>query len=195
MEPPFDSRENVSHEAKLAIAARAVSLLSADETVVLDSGTTVLELARCLRGSRVRLTVVTPSLPAAMAIAPEPEITVLMPGGEVRPGELSLVGGSAEEGLGQFNTDTIFLSTAGLDLDRGLTDYNLDEARMKRAALRTAGRIVALIDKTKLNRVYLATVFPASELDVLITDAAEDDPTVRSLRGSGVEVLTVTASP
>ncbi|HWN35790.1 MAG TPA: DeoR/GlpR family DNA-binding transcription regulator [Pseudonocardia sp.] len=194
VEPPFGNRASVARAAKIAMAARAIELVAEDETVVLDSGTTVLELARLLRRRELALTVLTPSVLAAIEIAAIPGSRVILTGGTVRPGELSLIGPAAEEPFTELNCDVVFLSTAGLDLAHGLTDYNLEEARVKRAALCSARRSVALMDRSKLDRVYLANVLPLSSLDVLVTDADPAHPVLERAREIGIKVLTVTVT-
>lgn len=84
MEPPFAARATASTEAKRAIAAAAAELIVDGETVVLDSGTTALELARLLRDRSV--TVMPLSLHAVRELADAPQVRLLLPGGEPRPG-------------------------------------------------------------------------------------------------------------
>jgi DeoR/GlpR family transcriptional regulator of sugar metabolism len=188
-EPTFENRAVSAPEAKAAIAARAAGLVDSGESVALDSGTTVLALARALRGRGLELTVLTPSVLAAVELADEPGLRVLLAGGTVRPRELSMIGPTAEEFFADCNCDVLFLSAAGIDAGRGLTDYNMEEARVKRAAVRCARRVVALMDRRKFDRVYFANVLPLSGVDVLVTDAEESHPTVCEARAAGIDVL------
>src|ERR1700691_5961983 len=89
-EPPFSVRAVAAGDAKRRIGRVAADLLAEGDSVVLDSGTTALEVARCLAGRRV--TVMPLSLHAAWLLASGEGVRLLMPGGDVRPGELSLVG-------------------------------------------------------------------------------------------------------
>jgi DeoR/GlpR family transcriptional regulator of sugar metabolism len=189
-EPPFAARATADRPAKAAVAAAAGRLLADGDTAILDVGTTTLELARCLRGRR-GITIVTPSTPAALELANEPNMRVVLTGGIVRPGELSLVGDFAERAFDELNCDTVFLGVGGVHPERGFTEYNLDDARVKRAALRAARRCVVLADATKLERVCLATIAPLAQADVLVTDADPDHPALGAARDAGVEVITV----
>lgn len=189
-EPPFDARVAVDRSAKAAIAAAAARELGDGETAILDVGTTTLELARRLHGRR-GVTVVTPSTLAALELANEPNMRVVLTGGIVRAGELSLIGDFAERVLAELNCDVFFMGVGGIDAERGFTEYNLDDARVKRAALRAARRCVVLADATKLERVCLATIAPLAEADVLVTDAAPAHPAVAAARDAGVEIITV----
>jgi DeoR/GlpR family transcriptional regulator of sugar metabolism len=85
----------------------------------------------------------------------------------------------------------LFLGVGGIDAEKGLTEYNLDDTRVKRAAIRAASRKIALADRSKLERVCLASIAGLSEIDVLITDAAPDHPLLEMARDGGVEVVSV----
>jgi DeoR/GlpR family transcriptional regulator of sugar metabolism len=194
-EPPFRSR--ASHEAreKQHIAEVVVSQLSAGETVIVDSGSTALAVARAIRGRGLDLTVVTPSVLVACELHDEPGSTVILAGGLVRPGELSLVGAEAVEGISRYTCDTYIAGVAGVDARHGLTDYHREDGAVKRAAVAAAGRVLVAADQTKLGRAHLVKVAPLAAIDLLITDAADAHPAVRALRQAGATVLTVPSDP
>lgn len=191
-EPPLAERSRSALAAKQAIGKAAALLLDEGETAIFDVGTTTLECARALSGFK-RLTVVTASLLVAQELANAPGITTLMTGGVLRPGEMSLIGHRAEDAFADLNCDTVFLGVAGVDTERGLTEYNLDDARVKQAALGAARRCVLLADQTKFGRVTFATVAPLTRVDVLITDASPDHPVVKGAVDAGVETILVVA--
>jgi DeoR family transcriptional regulator of aga operon len=188
-EPPFALRAGRQPEAKERIAAAAAELLSDGETVVVDVGTTTLALARAL-ATASSLTVVTPSLRAVDVLAGNAELRVIVTGGIARPGELSLVGSVAEHAFAELHCDTVFLGAGGVDVDAGLTEFNLDDTRVKRAALASARRCVVLADATKLGKVAFAHICPLERADVLVTDSSADQDMLRRIRETGVEVIT-----
>lgn len=192
-EPPLASRSQEAQSAKARIAVAATRFIDYGETAILDVGSTTLALARCLR-DRGGLTIVTPSVNAALELANEPTTRVILTGGIVRPGELSLVGDLAERTFAQLNCDVLFLGVGGIHPEKGLTEYNLDDTRVKRAAISAASRCVVLADQSKLDRVCLATIASLQEIDVLITDAAPDHRTLVAVREAGAEVVSVPAS-
>lgn len=194
-EPAFEARRDAALAAKRAIAARTVQLLSDDEVVVLDSGSTVLEVAREIRNSELRLTVITPSLLAAVEVVNVPSMHVIVTGGSLRAGELSLIGAEAEAAFADLNCDTFIAGVAGLDASRGLSEYNRDEARVKSAAFRSARRVVLVADESKLGRVHLVSLLPLAELDILVTDATSENPTVRACHEAGVQVIHSVGTP
>lgn len=193
-EPPLSDRLVRSHGAKERIGAAAAELLAPGESAIIDVGTTALELARCLRGRR-GCTVVTASLMVAMELSADPAIRVISTGGLVRPGEMSLIGPGAEDSFSGVNCDVVFLGVGGVDVEAGLTEYNLDDTRVKQAAIRSARRVVVLADVSKLGRVTFSTVAPLTKVDTLVTDAGPDHPVVVGAMALGVDVLHVASTP
>lgn len=190
-EPSYLSRAGHAAEAKRRLGARIASLLSPGEVVLLDSGSTVATVAEALRGRDLGLTIVTPSITVATLLADEPDTTVILAGGVVRPGELSLIGPDAERLVSQYNCDTYVAGVAGVDARRGLSEYHPEEAAVKRAAVDGARRLIVGADASKLGRVHLVTIAPLSAVDVLVTDAAPDHPVVLEAQSAGTEVVTV----
>ena len=186
-EPPITVRASTASAAKTAIGAVAAGLVNDGETIIIDVGTTTLELAKALHGRR-GLTVVTASLPIAAELGIDPDIRVLMTGGQVRTGELSLTGGMAEDAFASMNCDLAFIGVAGICATPGLTEYNPDDARVKRAAMSAARRTIVLADSSKLGRVAFSTVAPLSSVDVLVTDAPPDNPKVLDIAAAGVDI-------
>jgi DeoR/GlpR family transcriptional regulator of sugar metabolism len=136
------------------------------------------------------VTVVTNSLLIANELAAFPQVTTIVTGGTLRPGELALVGPRAQGSFAQYNCDTVFLGVAAVAAV-GVTEFNEDDALVKRAAIDAARRVVVLADATKLGRVTFANVAPLAEVDVIITDADPDHDVLRAARAAGVEVLCV----
>lgn len=188
VEPPFAARATAAIAAKRAIAAAAAELIRDGETVVLDSGTTALELARLLRGRSV--TVMPLSLHAVRELAEAPGVRLLLPGGEPRPGEQALVGPLTLASLRALRFDVAVLSPCALGLDSGLTAFDLGDAEVKQAALDVAARTIVLADGAKWGRAALARICPADRADVVITDptAPEDQRAALAERGVLVHV-------
>ena len=189
-EPPFEMRAAQADGAKQRIGRAGAGLVGEGETAIVDVGTTTLALARALRG-RHGLTVVTPSLPVALELAREPTVRTLVTGGLLRAGELSLVGDLAERAFDEVNCDVAFVGVAAVDAEKGLTEYNPDDARVKRAYLRSAQRVVVLADASKLGRVAFAAVAPLRRVDAIVTDAPAEHPVLVAAHDAGVRVLSV----
>jgi len=190
-EPPFAIRATEGRAAKQRIAAEVAGLVADGETVVLDSGTTCLEVARALE--QRRLTVMPLSLHAANALTGAPRLRLIMPGGEPRPGELALTGPLTESALAALRFDTAVLGCCGLTAADGLTAYDLAEAAVKRAAIASARRVIAVADAAKFSRTALAHVVPAAALHTVVTDDLAPRDEVDALTAAGVTVRTVPA--
>lgn len=189
-EPPFAVRERLAGAAKAKIAVGLVDQLNGGETVLLDVGTTTLAVARALRG-RSNLTVLTASLPIATLLADEPGLRVICLGGVVRRGEHSLVGSLTQGAIQQFVVDVCVLGVGGLDAEVGVTEFNLEDAAVKRTVLERSQRLIVVADRSKLGTVAFAVVAPATRIDILVTDAGPDDEHVGALSDLGVNVHSV----
>ncbi|MGW0956088.1 DeoR/GlpR family DNA-binding transcription regulator [Streptomyces sp. NPDC002545] len=188
-EPPFPLRAQEGTRVKQRIAADAAAMIADGETVVLDSGTTCLEVARALRGRRV--TVMPLSLQAVDALADSPgQTTLLVPGGRPRPGEGALTGPLTLASLAALRFDTAVIGCCGLTAQQGLTAYDLDDAAVKRAAIDSARRVLAVADGTKLSRTAHAFVAPVSRLHTLVTDDSAPPGEVDAIRAAGTAVNT-----
>ncbi|WP_406230477.1 DeoR/GlpR family DNA-binding transcription regulator [Nocardia sp. NBC_01009] len=189
-EPPFALRAQEGLNVKQRIAAEVAGLIAEGESVVLDSGTTCLEVARALEHRR--LTVMPLSLHAVNALTGLPLLTLLVPGGKPRPGELALTGPLTVASLAALRFDTAVIGCCGLTAADGLTAYDLDDAAVKRAAIASARRVIAVTEAAKLSRTALAFVAPASAIHAVVTDETAEDDHIDALAEAGVVVRKVT---
>lgn len=189
-EPPFAARAQQHFVAKQAIGEAVAGLIREGETLILDVGTTVLETARALRG-RHNLTVLTASLRVMDLLADEDGVHLISTGGAVRRGEMSLVGDLAERAFAELRFDTFVMGVGGIDLNEGLTEFNLDDARVKRHALASARRCIVVADHTKLGRVAFSCIAPLDRIDVLVTDHQADATALDGFRSLDMEVVVV----
>ncbi len=188
-EPPFALRSQDGTDVKRRIAAEVADLIADGESVVLDSGTTCLEVAHALQSRRV--TVAPLSLHAVNALTAAPQVTLLVPGGRPRPGELALTGPLTQASLAALRFDTAVIGCCGLTAADGLTAYDLDDAAVKRAAIASARRVIAVTESSKLSRTALAFVAPSSALHALVTDAAAPEDEIGAFTAAGVTVRKV----
>lgn len=189
-EPPFGLRAHEALDAKRRIAAEVSSLIADGETVLLDSGTTCLEVARLLR--RRPVTVMALSLQAIHVLGEGPApVTLLVPGGQPRAAEGALTGPLTLTSLAALRFDTAVMGCCGLSAAEGLTAYDLDDAAVKKAALASSRRVVVASDGGKLGRTAHAHVGAATLLDTLVTDTSAPAEEVTALEDAGVVVKTV----
>lgn len=189
-ERPFHAREEHAAAAKAAIAAEAVTLVSAGDAITLDVGSTVLAMVDLL-DDIPDLTLVTANLRTAWAVATStalPNHRLIVAGGVVRAGETSMYGAGAIAQLRRMRVDIAFLGVAGLSPTAELTDFNLDDAEVKRVMIETARRKVVLADHTKLDQQRFAHVANINEIDEVITDPKADPETLATLRSAGIKI-------
>lgn len=186
-ELPYAVRVLEAIEAKQRIGQAVAALISDAETVILDSGTTALEVARALRGRPV--TVLPLGLHALIELADDSQISLICPGGDVRPGELTVTGDLAEAAFERLRFDTVVLSGCGLHEREGLTTHVPADARVRRAALGAARRTILASDATKIGRVTFGRVCSLEEAERLVTDASPE--LTGPLEAAGLPVLHV----
>ncbi len=189
-EPPVLQRAAHMSEAKRRIGAAAAALLAENETVIIDVGTTTHEMAKAIP-SGLSITAITSSILISTELSTKASVKTIVTGGVLRHGELSLIGPRAQSAFGDLNCDTVFLGVAGISDDSGLSEYNLDDAEVKRSAIESGRRIIVLADASKIGRVAFVTFAPVSVVDLLITNASPDNPAVRRIKDHDVEVLHV----
>jgi DeoR/GlpR family transcriptional regulator of sugar metabolism len=190
-EPSFETRVANAAEEKHHIADAVAELIGPKETLIIDSGSTALAVAKSLKGRQLGLTVVTPSLLVALELIDEPATSVVLTGGELRPGELSTIGPAAEDTLRSYNCDTFVMGVAGIDAERGISDYHHGESQVKRAASLRADRVIVAADQSKLGRVTFVSIAPLSQIDTIVTDGSPNHPALVAARGMGVDVICV----
>ncbi|CAL9404050.1 Glucitol operon repressor [Actinosynnema sp. ALI-1.44] len=188
-ETPYAARSRQRLEAKRRIGEAVADLLDDGETVVLDGGSTTLEVARRLTDRR--LTVLPLSLHAADALRGAENVRMVLPGGDIRPGELAFVGPLTEYAFKVMRFDTMVLGSCGLSARDGVSAHDLAEGAVKKAAVDASARIVAAVDSSKFGRTAFGRVCGADEIDVLVTDRDAPQDEVERLRETGVEVRLV----
>jgi DeoR/GlpR family transcriptional regulator of sugar metabolism len=185
---PFAARARRAPEAKASIARRAAACINDGDVVVLDGGTTTLEVARALRDD-LRASVITTSPPIAVALADHPGLEVTIVGGTLRRHPLVTVGAAAVETLRTIRADVVFLGVCGLHPEIGVTTDNLEERHVKAAMIDGAAEVVALADHDKLGTAMPALVAPMRAVTKLVTDAEADERALEPYRALGIEVI------
>jgi DeoR/GlpR family transcriptional regulator of sugar metabolism len=188
-EPPFAEIAVERLDEKERIGRAAAELVRDGQTIMVDIGTTTLELARHLRDRE--LTVITSNLAVLEELLPCEGIELVSLGGVVRRNYRSLVGVLAEDALRQLSADMAFLGASGIRRDLAVMDTTMVEVPIKRGMIEASERVVLLADAEKFSMGGVVRICGAEELDVVVTDALDDEPSVRELQRVGVEVISV----
>ncbi len=191
MERAFDVRERLQRAEKEAIGRAAAEMVTDGESIALDASTTAYAMARHLRarGGWLHLTVLTNGLRIALELAGVAGVTVVMPGGFIRPEALSLVGPLGKGLLEGVNLQRAFLGATGFSVESGLCDGTEEEAQIKRLLVAAATETVGLVDHTKWSRRSFATFCPTSSLGAVITDGPVAEAMGDALQVAGVRVV------
>lgn len=187
-EPPLLTRGAANLKQKELIGKVAAGMVANGDSIALDVGTTTREVARGLTGTS-NLTVITPSFDIGTILADQPGIRLILTGGILRPGEHSLVGNLAEEAFTHFRVDKLFVGIGGIDFVAGLTEFNVDDAQVKKAMLRSAKEIILVADASKFGRIAFAHVAQLSVLDRIVTDAALPLQLQEQFKEQNIEVV------
>lgn len=184
----FDESQRKALSEKQAIGLRAAALVQEGESIIIESGSTTLELARCLCEMH-KLTVLTNSLAICKELSVNDGIEVMVLGGTLRRQSASLVGPWVSELLGNIRVDKAFLGANGLSADFGISSPNVFTAESRRAMIDASRVRIALADHSKLGIESLYRVAPLDALDFLITDSEASEEQLEPIREMGVEVL------
>jgi DeoR family transcriptional regulator of aga operon len=189
LDPTLREKEKLHRKQKMQIAVAAARLVEEGQSVLLDSGTTTMAIARALKGM-AQLTVITNAINIAAELAGT-NIEVILTGGMLRKNSFSLVGPLAERTLRQLSADVLFLGVDGFDTKAGLFTPNLLEAEVNRTMVEISRRTIAVCDSSKFGRRSLCSIMPVTMVHELITDKQIPKADLRALEEAGVEVTLV----
>ena len=167
-EPPFALRARLNQDAKRAIAASVARLIRDGQTLVLDGGSTGTAVAEALVGRNI--TVCALNIRVADILASSAATRVMVPGGTIRPGELSFVGPVAERTLRDHRFDTYIMTVSAVDTSAGFTEWNVEDAAIKRGALASSARCIAACDSSKFGHTAFARIADLDAADLFVTD-------------------------
>ena len=175
-------------EKKKEIAQKAVYFIQEGDSIILDSGSTTTELAKLLKNFR-QLTVITNSLSVAMILVDNPNIDLIMTGGELKAQSMSLTGELAAESFKNIHVNKLFLATAGISSTLKLTYPTLSDLVVKSAMIKSADAIYLLADSSKLGSSAFANLGPASLIQTLITDSDISGEFALELKNAGIQIV------
>ncbi len=191
-EPPLKLRSTRQMDAKKAIGAEAANMIVDGDSVAFDVGTTTFEIARVLEGKH-NLTIITASLPIANYVVSNYSLTsdirLILTGGILRPGELSMTGHIATNTYEGLHVDKAFIGVGGISIEDGLTEYNLEDALVKKPLIQNAREKIVVADSSKLGRTTFTAIAPLSIVDTIITDTDAPLAIIKKLKTLGIKVL------
>ena len=187
----IDVSQDVAREIdalKHDIGYTAARFVNDGDTIILDAGKTAAYVAQALRGKQ-HITVITSSLMALAELENEPNINVVVSGGEVKWNIRTLIGSGAEATFQDLRVDKAFVSVTGLTRSFGLSGTNIPETTVKQAMIKAAREVYVLADSTKIGMESLVKIAPIDVVDRLITDAGINPHDHLALTQQHIEVI------
>ncbi|HGL6329226.1 DeoR family transcriptional regulator [Citrobacter amalonaticus] len=192
-EPSVEDKSSLNTAVKRSIAKAAVELIKPGHRVILDSGTTTYEIARLMR-QHSDVIAMTNGMNVANALLEADGVELLMTGGHLRRQSQSFYGDQAEQSLQNYHFDMLFLGVDAIDLERGVSTHNEDEARLNRRMCEVAERIIVVTDSSKFNRSSLHKIIDTQRIHTIIVDEGIPEESLKEFHRSGVEVIIVQAA-
>jgi DeoR/GlpR family transcriptional regulator of sugar metabolism len=191
IEPLFVEKILRNRDNKSKIAKAALSLVEDSDVIYLDGGSTILELAKLLDAKR-DLTIVTNSIMTVVELF-ETSHKLILVGGEFRKLSRTVVGPMTAETIDKLHIDKAFIGTIGFSFEEGISTTDSNEAFTKERVMRRSGKVILLVDGSKLGVPSFARSGTLEDIDIIVTDAdAGSEPRLASAEfaATGIEVMT-----
>lgn len=186
-EIPYSEREITNVQEKKEIADEAIKQIGEGDRIILDASTTAWYMAKSLPD--VSITVLTNSIKVALALSNKKKVTVISIGGTLLPRSLSYAGPLAERSLDMYHVNKAFVSCKGLHLQRGMSESNELQAKVKEKMVQIADEVFVMVDHSKFGVQALTHVADLKQIDHVITDSHIDSVYLNALNESTVQVI------
>lgn len=184
----FSEKEklNVAEKEKIGIAA--ARLIGENDTIIMNSGSTVLAFINKIRPEGM-LTIVTSCVKVTLGMRDMENVNIFQLGGIFHKRSLSVTGNYANRLLENISCSKLFIGVDGVDLEWGVTTSNVDEAELNRAMMKAASKTIVLCDSSKFGKRGFGKICGVDSIDIVITDSGISDSMVRDLEEQGVSVI------
>lgn len=188
LEISYVERELTNAKEKKQIAIEAVKHVMAGDKIILDASTTAWYMAAAL--PNIDITVLTNSIKVATELSTKDKITVISTGGVLRPASLSYVGPSAESSLSAYHVDKAFISCKGFHLERGMSESNEQQARVKEMMIDCADIVYIMVDYSKFGAQSFTKLSHIEAIDYVLTDHKTDSDISNALNNHSLKLIT-----
>ncbi len=187
-EADLDARKSIASGSKQEIGKTAAGLIKPDQVVIVDGGTTAMQLVKNLRQDQ-KNTIVTHSPTIAVALSPYPLITVIMIGGTLFRHSMVNIGAATVEAASHIHADTFFMGVTGVDVKAGLSTGDLEEAYVKRALSLRAADTIVMASSEKLQVASPYVVMPLEKASGIVLEKNTSSPFKKLMKQSGLDVF------
>lgn len=189
-EPSYSNRQITHLEQKKAIAAATYGLIEQGDTLFLDGGTTLMEIATCIaNGSKRGITVITNAINIACEVIKNEDCNVVLLGGAMTRGEPLTTGVLCNNNLRNFHANKIIMGAAGISGKYGVSDFSVDVGASKRDMLKRSDEVICVADFSKFGVNATNCICPISEITTLITDWSTPEAGYAYCVEAGVKVV------
>ncbi len=191
---PYINNRSVNEKAtimpaeKMLIGAKAAELITADDSIILASGTTIHAFAGCIRPIH-RLTVISACLRATEILGSLENVEIIQLGGILRHSSLSVVGEYAKRPSADCACSKLFLGVDGIDPDFGITTTDIREAELNKVMMKAAQKVIVLADSSKFMRRGFSKIADFNDVDLIITDNGVPRAMRERLEEHGIELI------
>lgn len=186
-EASYKEKEAVNTEIKKKIARHAVSYIKDNDIIILDGGTTNIEIAKCLEGKN-NLTIVTNDINIAYYITNFTDIDLIVSGGNVQRDTGYCLGNKSLELFKDIQVDIAFMGTSSIDIEHGLTTPNLEKAYIKRQIMQSSKRTILVTDSSKFGEVKFAKICDTADINLIITDRDIDQSNIDMAKKKKIKI-------
>ena len=189
-EPEMTAKQASNQDVKDRLAAYAAEkFVRSGDTIVLENGTTVSRMAERL-GHLDQLTLLTNGVDTLHRFRPyaTDKRVIISCGGMFRDISGTFVGPVAEEFFSRYHADTLFVSALGYTSEAGFTDPNLMDTQVKKTMIRSAKKVVMLLDSSKIGKRYFSPVATLADIHAFVTDRGLQPEDRERIEESGVEL-------
>ncbi len=185
---PFITREDKYREEKQRIGRKAAELIQDGETIILDAGTTVAQIARNIKNRR-NLTVITNAVNVALELAHCRDIVTILTGGIIREITNCLVGFVAEKFLSETHVDKTFLAAGGVTIIEGLTNPNPFEVQVKKAMIKAAREVILAVTYNKFGKKALIPIASVKAVHKIVTDNGISQREISAFQQLDIQII------
>lgn len=185
---PYKQRQEQNTSAKTVIAKAVAKLIQPDQVILIDSGTTALEVARQLPPN-LQVSVITTSPPVVMALSEHPYINVIMLGGNLDKTSMTVTGATTQEALSRIRADICILGVCSLHKDIGVTTITYEEAQMKRLMIHNSAKVIAASTAEKLGTASAFVITSIKHISHIVTEASVSNTILEPYQSLGINVI------
>jgi len=189
-EVSVDVRRKLNLDKKCNIAQYAADLIESSDSIILDSGTTTIQIARLMK-DKENVTVITNDLNVIDIVAAYNNTELIVLGGRLRHKSMFFYGLQAEKALKELHADKLFLGVDGFHMEKGITTHFEDEATLNAMMCDAATEIIVVSDSSKFDKICLHKILEPSNISKLITDSDITEEYKEGLTKLGIEVIVV----